>query len=119
MPNRVLICGGRDWNQREKTFTALDAHHESSPIDIVIHGAARGADRLAGEWAKSRNIPVLAYPVTDADWRKHGKSAGHLRNQRMLVEGKPTLVIAFPGGRGTADMKRKATNARVPVKTLP
>ena len=119
MPNRVLICGGRVWTNRQLTFTSLDAHHEFDPIDVVIHGAAKGADSLAGEWAKSRDIPILAYPVSKADWERLGWQAGHLRNQQMLDEAKPNLVIAFPGRGGTADMKKRAAKAGVPVKLLP
>ena len=47
------------------------------------------------------------------DWKKYGKKAGPLRNQQMLEEGKPDLVVAFPGGNGTADMVRRAKKANI------
>jgi hypothetical protein len=50
-----------------------------------------------------------------ADWNTHGRAAGPIRNQRMLDEVKPELVVAFPGGRGTADMVRRAREAGVNV----
>jgi acyl-CoA synthetase (NDP forming) len=59
---------------------------------------------------------VTSFP---ANWKKHGKSAGPIRNQLMLDVGKPDLVIAFPGGSGTADMIRRARKAGVPVKEIP
>ena len=118
MSHRALICGGRDWKQTERTFEALDRYHQDHPIAVVIHGAARGADSLADQWAKSRNIPTLPFPVSPAEWRR-SRSAGHQRNQKMLEQGQPSVVIAFPGGPGTRNMKQKAQAAGVPVVELP
>ena len=118
-PKRVLMCGGRDWIQRDTTFRLLDEYLLSNPISVVIHGAARGADTLAHEWAQSRGIPVMPFPVTSQEWQTIGRSAGHVRNQRMLDQGKPDVVIAFPGGNGTRGMKQKARHARVPVVEMP
>jgi hypothetical protein len=81
-------------------------------IDVLIEGEAPGADTLAREWATEQGIPVERYP---ADWNRHGKAAGPIRNRRMLVEGKPDLVVAFPGGRGTANMISQAEAAGVKV----
>jgi hypothetical protein len=60
-------------------------------------------------------VPIDVYV---AQWKKHGRAAGPIRNQRMLDEGKPDLVVAFPGGRGTADMIRRAERAGVPVQQV-
>lgn len=112
MRQRVLVCGGRDYRDRESAFKVLDAAHYANPIECIIHGTARGADSIAAEWAESRLIPIEPYP---ADWKRHGSGGGPIRNQRMLDEGKPHMVIAFPGGYGTADMIRRAEAAKVPV----
>jgi hypothetical protein len=77
----------------------------------IVTGGAGGADYAAEVFARENGIDFAVYP---ADW-KLGKQAFHLRNQRMLDEERPGLVIAFPGGRGTADMKRRAVKAGVPV----
>lgn len=108
---RVLICGGRDYNERDVVFDALMslAAHEDLTI---ISGMARGADTLGADWAILHGMELLKYP---ADWSTHGKAAGPIRNQQMLDEGKPDLVLAFPGGRGTDDMKRRAREAGVEV----
>ncbi|GAB6842405.1 putative Rossmann-fold nucleotide-binding protein [Methylorubrum rhodinum] len=122
---RVLVCGGRDldaadvWNWLER-FGHQDAAEAlgwpSLPrITTVIHGGARGADEGAAQWAESEGLRVLSFP---ADWKKHGKSAGPIRNARMLREGKPVVVLAFPGGRGTADMIRQAEAAGIPVRRI-
>ncbi|MBB5222740.1 hypothetical protein HNP73_002676 [Amaricoccus macauensis] len=109
---RVFVCGGRGFTDRESLRSALDRIASGARIDVVIHGDAAGADRLAGEWARLSGIRELAFP---ADWERHGRAAGPIRNRRMLVEGEPDLVVAFPGGRGTANMMRQARAAGVPV----
>ena len=68
-----------------------------------------------GEDHLSHNIECLTFP---ADWKTYGRAAGPLRNARMIAEGKPDLVLAFPGGRGTADMTRKARAAGVEVRAV-
>jgi hypothetical protein len=112
-PVRLLVCGGRDFADRSLLFRHLDALHAERPVTVVIDGGARGADELAGQWAEARGIEHLRFP---ADWERHGRSAGPRRNHRMLVEGMPHLVVAFPGGRGTANMLKQAAQAG--VKTM-
>lgn len=114
---RVLVCGGRDFSDEPSLCYVLDqATRKIGGITTLIHGNAKGADRLAGAWAERHDIPVAVYP---ADWSKHGSAAGPIRNQQMLDEGKPDLVIAFPGGRGTSDMVSRATTAGIRVVRAP
>ncbi len=114
---RVLICGGRDFNNFAYVKKVMDEIHAKTPVDLVISGKARGADALGEQWAKEKNIPVDPYP---ANWNDHGKAAGPIRNQQMLNEGKPDLVVAFPGGNGTRDMinRAKKANVRVLIETV-
>jgi hypothetical protein len=79
--------------------------HGRVPIEVVIEGEARGADRCAKGWAYTRKIRLLPFP---ADWVGGGSGAGPRRNLKMLCEGRPDVVVAFPGGRGTRDMVQKA-----------
>lgn len=109
---RVLVCGRRTYNERDVVWGFLDALHAKSGIAIILNGGARGADRLAMEWAIDHKVPHKSYL---ANWQVYGHAAGPIRNQRMLNEGKPDLVVAFPGGKGTRDMVRKATAAGVAV----
>lgn len=102
---RILVCGGRDYNDANGVYNALDRLHAKKRITCVIQGGASGADMLAWGWAKAYGVPVEEYK---AEWEKYGKRAGPLRNKRMLDEGKPDGVVAFPGGRGTADMVAQA-----------
>ena len=112
---RVLVCGGRDYDDRDQLYAALDRLHAEHRFSLVIAGGAEGADTLARDWAKARDVPVKVYM---ANWGRLGPKAGPIRNQRMLDKGKPDLVIAFPGGRGTADMVGKARQAGVEVLAL-
>lgn len=117
---RVLVCGGRNYADRDKMDRVLRlVDRAKGPIRALIHGAAKGADRLAAKWAEDTGLAefgeVLAFP---ADWNKHGVAAGPRRNQEMLDVGKPDLVIAFPGGRGTADMVRRALAAGIEVQRI-
>lgn len=107
---RVLVCGGRDFSDFGLLCEVLD---EVKPT-YLIHGNARGADTLAGQWAFMRGVRGIACP---ANWARDGKRAGPLRNQRMLGQA-PDLVVAFPGGRGTADMVARARKAGVPVREV-
>src|SRR3546814_14604888 len=104
----VLVCCGRDFNDVTFVYGTLDGLRRARGCDVVIEGDARGVDRIAGYWARKNRVTELKFP---ADWTKHGKAAGPIRNQQMLDKGKPDLVLAFPGGRGTADMVNRATQA--------
>lgn len=108
---RVIVCGGRDFTDEDAVFGALDLY-VAPGRDIVIQGGAGGADRLAREWCRQRLCRYENYP---ADWTTHGRAAGPIRNQQMIDEGRPTKVIAFPGGRGTADMIRRARAAGIAI----
>lgn len=113
---RLLVCGGRDYTAVGDAHRMLDALHGLRPIGMLIHGAARGADSIAANWAKTRGIATVAYP---ADWDRFGKRAGPVRNRQMLHEARPDAVLAFPGGRGTADMVKQARAQKVPIIELP
>lgn len=101
----VLVCGGRDFENREWLYRILDTIHQERNITLVVHGGAVGADFLAGQWADDR---FISKQVFKANWRVYGKQAGPIRNQRMIDEQRPDLVVAFPGGVGTADMTKRA-----------
>lgn len=112
---RILVCGGRFYANENKVFKTLDKAKSVFGEVHIIHGAADGADTLAGRWAKSRNIECTRFP---AKWNEHGRKAGFIRNKQMLEEGKPDLVIAFQGQKGTQMMIELATKAGVPVREI-
>lgn len=109
---RVIVCGGRDYENDVRVRAVLNAGIDGEQITAIAEGGATGADEHAQEWAFLTDTPCETF---EADWMRHGKAAGPIRNQQMLDEFKPDAVIAFPGGRGTADMVRRARKAGVRV----
>lgn len=110
---RVLVCGGRDFDDAMTLGSWLGGIHKNAgPITLLIEGGAAGADTLARAFAEWQRIPVM---TLEADWKRHGRAAGPIRNKQMLDEGKPNLVVAFEGGRGTANMVKQARAAGVRV----
>ena len=110
--HKVLVCGGRDFRDTKLFDRVMCEFDNWAPIGEIIHGGANGADTMAGCWGDKHNIPVTVFK---ADWSRHGRAAGPRRNEKMLYEGKPDFVIAFPGGRGTAHMVSIAEKAGVRV----
>ncbi len=111
----VLVCGSRDYTDYQKIYDCL----KSIKVSLVIAGGCRGADALAARAARALGYPFLEFP---ADWQKFGKAAGPIRNQTMLDEGRPDLVVAFhenpEGSKGTKDMIRRAKSQRIPVRLI-
>jgi len=111
----ILVCGGRTYNNKEKIYEVLSSIHKETPISVLIHGAAKGADTLAGYWARENGIKEKQYPAL---WNTHGKAAGSIRNQQMLDSNTVELVVAFPGGKGTSDMVSRAKKSGIEVKEI-
>lgn len=105
---RILVCGGRHYDDAERLIENLEGIAgtvDSSKQLVLIHGAARGADSIAESWAQWRGLKIMRFP---ADWKRYGRAAGHIRNTEMLESGCPDLVVAAPGGAGTANMVTQA-----------
>jgi hypothetical protein len=113
---RVLVCGGRDYSDVSNVNRWLDAIDKDRRITVVISGVdltnPKGADYLAYLWAKRNRREPKDFP---AAWSKLGHAAGPRRNQQMIDNGNPELVVAFPGGTGTADMIRRALAAQLRI----
>ena len=98
----VLVCGGRDFTDRGLLFSTMDRVLAKYPDGLlVVHGAAKGADLLAEEWCKSREVMYIGVP---AQWARFGKAAGMQRNRIMRDVWEPKACIAFKGGVGTRGM---------------
>jgi hypothetical protein len=105
-------------DERDLVWRTLDQYQENYGPLTVIQGGAPGADRWAREWAHQQTpAQEVALVNVPADWEKWGTAAGPKRNQMMLDQ-KPDIVLAFPGGRGTADMIARAEQAGVEVVTV-
>lgn len=107
---KILVCGDRNWVDFLTIYTTL---REFNP-DLVIQGEARGADTLAKDACDALRIDHIGY---HANWDDFGKAAGPIRNQRMLEEQNPDLVLAFHNNldesKGTKHMVTIARKAGV------
>lgn len=116
---RILVCGGRDYDDYERVKGVLDklldwcGGHSGLTI---IQGEAPGADTLARRWAEDNGVETIGFR---ADWQRYGKRAGFIRNTQMLNEGRPDLVIAFPGGSGTEMMTNLSIKAGIQTLRIP
>lgn len=106
---RILVCGGREYSDKKNVFEVLSKVVNKE--DIIVHGGASGADTLTGEYGKEHGIKT---EVHYAKWAEYGKMAGPIRNTEMLNSG-INIVVAFKGGKGTANMVRKAKKENVKV----
>lgn len=114
---RVIIAGGRSFNDRSMVDAtmAMIVSQMKWEISTIISGGASGADTLGEEWARSHAIPIERY---EAQWRvpihhadgtvgyEIDRTAGVKRNEQMACVA--DALVAFPGGRGTADMVKRA-----------
>jgi hypothetical protein len=114
MLHRVLCFGGRDFSDMGRIDAALSLLPGILGSDrfAIVHGNARGADKLCGLWGKRHGLCVIAI---DANWDYYRNNAGPVRNQWMLDFCHPTYGVGFPGGSGTRDMAERLRDASVPV----
>lgn len=116
---KILICGSRDWTDVHPIYLAIAGCQKLAEAQgetlIVVHGDARGADRLGRDMARLLGVEPIAVP---AEWNRYGNGAGPIRNQQMLDEHEITAAYAFRldgKSTGTDDMCSRAKDAGIPV----
>lgn len=113
MGRRIAVTGGRNFDDLRLVNWAFKEIGLGYG-DVLVHGACRGADTICARVAQLCGAEIEAHP---ADWKKHGKAAGPVRNREMLESG-IDMLIAFPGGRGTFNAVMTARSIGVPVWDL-
>lgn len=111
---KLIVCGGRDYADKEKVFATLDKIAQAKGEVFVIQGGMTGADKIAADWAASRGFPCAEVVAL---WDYFGKAAGPKRNLWMTYMG-PQGVVAFPGGDGTEGMKAIARDLGLKVMEI-
>ncbi|MFI7294001.1 DUF2493 domain-containing protein [Streptomyces sp. NPDC050121] len=117
-PYRILVTGSRDWEDQQAVYDALANVVRPLPADrkiVIVHGACpTGADQMAHEWARGFGAVIEAHP---ANWVKHGRKAGPIRNALMVVAG-ADICLAFikDQSRGASYTARLADSAEIPVR---
>ena len=122
---KILVFGARDWLSDAIIFRVLSKLPDTTTL---IHGAARGADETAGRIGRKLGLEIREYPISDADWREHGKKAGPMRNAQMITDEHPDSdgvlidkAFGFSTGRqnrGTHDMAEKLWKAGIRFEIL-
>lgn len=113
---RILVTGSRDWHSQDTIRMALEEVRRGHHRPVLLHGdCPTGADAMADQIWREWGLPVQTFP---ADWKKHGRAAGPIRNQEMVNTG-PDVCLAFPKGasRGTRGCIRMARKAGIEVRT--
>lgn len=114
----MLITGSRDWQDQQAVYKALADVVRELPADreaIIVHGACpTGADHMAHEWARGYGAVIEAHP---ANWAKHGRKAGPIRNALMVAAG-ADICLAFirNQSRGASYTARLAQVAGIPTR---
>lgn len=112
MKTKIIIAGGRDFQKYELLIDKCDEilrHYDGVEL---VGGGAKGADALGKHYAELRQYDYKLFP---ADWDKHGKSAGPIRNKQM-AEYADALIVFWDGkSRGSANMIKQARKLNLEV----
>ena len=109
---RLLLAGGRHLDDVGLIRRALDRAHALGPAEVLIHGGAGVLGVTAEDWARQHRLHVIRYP---ANWREFGRRAQALRDDFMLDDSRPDLVLALPGGNHTRALVLRALGAGLAV----
>lgn len=118
---RLAVTGGRFYTDKQRVFAKLDEIYEKLPEDEELHviegGYRDGADSFARQWAKRRIAQGWRVKHTRVDplWYQYGRAAGPKRNQEIIDDYQPDVLLSFPGHKGTRDMMRRAEKAGIPI----
>ncbi len=102
---KLIIAGGRDYPPSEQDVEYVTNLVEKEGVTEIVSGGARGADAFGESMAVDLDLDLKIFP---ADWDNNGKAAGFVRNAEMANYA--DAVLLFPGGRGTAHMRKMAEN---------
>lgn len=127
---KVLVCGGRNYSNMRCVHRVLRKLDSFKTIDTIVHGDASGADNHGKTWALANSRKTIPYPAKWDDLTTPGAvvrvgkygpynvMAGFQRNLLMVTKERPDLVVAFPGGTGTANMVKLARELKIPVMEI-
>ena len=115
---KVIIAGSREFTDYALLEKKCDKILKDIPKDklIIVSGKCSGADLLGEHYAKSRGIPIEEFP---ADWNKHGKAAGPIRNKQMAYYA--SHLIVFWNGNdkgGSINMIKQAREQGLTIRII-
>lgn len=112
---KVIIAGSRTFDNYKMLRTLCDIVLSRKDQVEVVGGGAKGADELGRRYAKERGYKFTLFP---ADWDKHGKKAGPIRNGEM-AEYADGLILFWDGkSRGSKNMLEQARKKGLKVRIM-
>jgi hypothetical protein len=112
---KVIIAGGRYFDNYELLSTKCDKILQNQDDVTIISGGAKGADSLGEKYAKERGYTLEIFP---AKWDEHGKKAGIMRNVEMADNANSLIAFWDGNSRGTKHMIETATNKGLSVRVI-
>jgi len=112
---RLIIAGYREFHDYPLLRKKVSHLTKGHTIATILSGKCRGADTLGERFAKEFGIPVEDHP---AEWTKHGKAAGPIRNWEMVENATHAIVFDHPLARGSKDLIKQAKVKRLPLRIV-
>jgi hypothetical protein len=109
---KVIIAGGRDLFVTSQEIKSFLVQHGYSIEFHVVSGGATGIDACGERYSQLNKLPLT---IMQADWEKHGKSAGPIRNRQMAEFADELLLIWDGKSKGSANMKKTMEKLGKPV----
>lgn len=109
---KTIIAGTRDFDDKVGLFKKLDEYLTKNSITEIVSGGAQGADLFGEQYGELNGIPVKVFP---ADWTKHGKAAGPIRNRQMAEYADALIVVWDGNSKGTKNMIDEMHKLKKPV----
>lgn len=109
---KLIVAGGRNYNNYPHLKKTLDAFRLKYQVEEIVSGAAHGVDTLGEQYAKEHGISLKQFP---ADWNKHKKAAGPIRNAQMAEYGDCLLAFWDGSSKGTKNMIDNMHKQKKPV----
>ncbi len=115
MEKRIVVAGCRDYynyNEAKEFINHCLKSFNAEDTFVFLSGNCRGADQLGERFAEETGLSVELYP---AEWKKHGKAAGPIRNKKMVAA--CDAVICFWDGKskGTRSLIQYAKEMQKPL----
>ncbi len=108
---KIVIAGSRTIDSIYELNIAIALSKFNNKITEVVSGTATGADQLGETWAIQNNIPIKKMP---ADWNKHGKAAGHIRNAEMANYADGAIILWDGNSKGALNMIKNIKKLKKP-----
>ena len=115
---KIVVAGGRTFNDLASMTVHLNALLKTKRLTheiVIISGTARGADQTGEQYADNTGTTLLRFP---ADWDKHGKSAGYVRNKAMAAEADAVVVFWDGKSKGSKHMIDIAESSGLPLRVI-